>query len=601
MKKIEPPSEPGVYLFKNKDGKVIYVGKAVNLKNRLKGYFSKSGDTRFLFHHLVKEIHDVEWIVTETEKEALLLEEKLIKKFKPKFNLKLRDDKTYVQLRINISHRFPGVWIERRPQKDGNLILGPFSSVRSLKEFLDTGIKAFKIRTCSDREFQSRKRPCIEYDMKRCLAPCMGYVDENEYRKNLNDFIGLFKGKGKEIIEEMRKKMMEFAEKEEFEKAAQIRDTIMAIEKTLERERIYIGSEEDKDFIGIKLVENNLFISVLSFRNGSVEEVSKFSFKKALNPDEEISTFIVQFYNENKYLPSFIVMRKLPEDSLFLSEILSERGNKKVILKEPSTDEEIELLEFAEKNAQSRMETDKRKETALKSTLLEIKEKFKLSKLPVRIECFDVSNLFGEDAGGSRVTFLYGEPLKSEYRKYKIERSEIDDYGMLYEVLKRRIRDGKERGDLPDLIIIDGGKGHLRIGIRVLEEEGVKEIDLISIAKGRRRMKIGDRVYTPKFPQGISISPSSKAGKLLMRIRDEAHRFAIEYHRKRREKGLTETILLKIPGIGEKRAKTLLSRYMGLGGIINASNEEISSLLRISIKKVEKLKENIKKLKGISK
>ena len=598
MKRIEPPSQPGVYIFKDKDGKVLYVGKAVNLKNRLKSYFSKSGDTRFLFPHLIEEIKDVEWIITETEKEALLLEEKLIKKFKPKFNVKLRDDKTYVNLIINVSHKFPGVWIERRPKKDGNLVLGPFSSVRSLREFLDLAIKAFKIRTCSDREFHSRRRPCIEYEMKRCLAPCAGAVNEDEYRENLNRLIGLFTGKGNEILDELRKKMIEFAEKEEFEKAAQVRDTIRAIEKTLEKERIYTGSEGDMDFIGIKLVAHNLSIAVLSLRNGSVEDVSKFTFRKTINPDEEISMFLLQFYNERKYLPSFIIMRNLPADSVFISEILSERGKKRVIFKEPSDEKEKELLEFAEKNAHSQMEMDRKKETMIKRTLLELKEKLKLSNLPVRIECFDVSNLFGEDAGAARVTFLYGEPLKSEYRRYRIESNEINDYGMLYEVLKRRLRDGKERGDLPDLIIIDGGKGHLGIGIKAIEEEGLKNIDVISIAKGRRRMKIGDRVYTPKIVQGISISPSSRIGRLLMRIRDEAHRFAIEYHRKRREKGLTELSLLKIPGIGEKRAKLLLSKYLGLDGIIDAPAEEISSLLKVSLRKALELKEAVKKLKG---
>ena len=596
MKKIEPPSEPGVYIFKDRDGKVLYVGKAVNLRNRLKSYFSKSGDTRFLFPHLVEEIKEIEWIITETEKEALLLEEKLIKKFKPKFNVKLRDDKTYVNLIINVSHKFPGVWIERRPKKDGNLVLGPFSSVRSLREFLDVAVKAFKIRTCSDREFASRKRPCIEYEMKRCLAPCAGYVNESEYRENLNRLIGLFTGKGNEILEELKNKMMEFSEREEFEKAAQVRDTIRAIEKTLEKERVYTGSEGDMDFIGIKPVEDSLFISVLSVRNGSVEEVSKFTFRKTINPDEEISMFILQFYNERKYLPSFIIMRNLPPESSFLSEILSERGKKSVIFKEPSDEKEIELLEFAEKNARSQMEMDRKKETMLKRTLLELKEKFRLSNFPVRIECFDVSNLFGDDAGAARVTFLYGEPLKSEYRRYKIESKEINDYGMLYEVLKRRLRDGKERGDLPDLIIIDGGKGHLGIGMKAIEEEGLKNIDVISIAKGRRRMGIGDRVYTPRIMQGITISPASRVGRLLMRIRDEAHRFAIEYHRKRREKGLTELSLLKIPGIGEKRAKLLLSKYLGFEGIINAPADEISALLRISHKKAEELKEAVKKL-----
>ena len=596
MEKIEPPSEAGVYIFKDRDGKVLYVGKAVNLRNRLKSYFSKSGDTRFLFPHLVEEIKEIEWIITETEKEALLLEEKLIKKFKPKFNVKLRDDKTYVNLIINVSHKFPGVWIERRPKKDGNLVLGPFSSVRSLREFLDVAVKAFKIRTCSDREFASRKRPCIEYEMKRCLAPCAGYVNESEYRENLNRLIGLFTGKGNEILEELKNKMMEFSEREEFEKAAQVRDTIRAIEKTLEKERVYTGSEGDMDFIGIKPVEDSLFISVLSVRNGSVEEVSKFTFRKTINPDEEISMFILQFYNERKYLPSFIIMRNLPPESSFLSEILSERGKKSVIFKEPSDEKEIELLEFAEKNARSQMEMDRKKETMLKRTLLELKEKFRLSNFPVRIECFDVSNLFGEDAGASRVTFIYGEPLKSEYRRYKIESKEINDYGMLYEVLKRRLRDGKERGDLPDLIIIDGGKGHLGIGMKAIEEEGLKNIDVISIAKGRRRMGIGDRVYTPRIMQGITISPASRVGRLLMRIRDEAHRFAIEYHRKRREKGLTELSLLKIPGIGEKRAKLLLSKYLGFEGIINAPADEISALLRISHKKAEELKEAVKKL-----
>lgn len=596
MKKIEPPSDVGVYLLKNKEGKVLYVGKAVNLKNRLKAYLSKSGDTRVLFPHLVEKIEDVEWILTETEKEALLLEERLIKKFKPRFNVRLRDDKTYVNLRINISHKFPGVWIERKPARDGNLILGPFSSVRSLREFLDVAIKAFKIRTCSDREFGSRRRPCIEYEMKRCLAPCAGFVNEDEYREKIDGFIGLFRGKGREVLEEMRKKMLEFSEREEFEKAGQIRDTIMAIEKTLERERIYLGSEGDSDFIGISFFGKRLCISVLSVRNGVVDEVHRFSFRSAFTPDEDISMFILQFYNAQKYLPSFVVLRKLPQDAPFLSEILSERGNKKVILKKPSDEKEFGPLEFAEKNSLSVMDRDKRREMILERTLRELKEKMRLSNLPVRIECFDVSNLFGESPSASRVTFLYGQPLKNGYRRYKIERMGIDDYGMLYEVLKRRLKDGKERGDLPDLIIIDGGKGHLGVGLRAVKEEGLKNIDVVSIAKGRRRMKIGDRVYSPKLPDGVSISPASRIGRLLMRIRDEAHRFAIDYHRKRREKGLTETILLRIPGIGPKRAKALLSRYMGLDGILNASVEEISSVLKISTKRVSKIKESIKKL-----
>lgn len=594
MKKGEFPKEPGVYIFKDKNGKVLYVGKAVNLRARLRSYFGSSGDSRFLYPFLVEKIEDVEWIVTDTEKEALLLEERLIKKLKPLYNVKLRDDKTYVNLRINVAHRFPGVWIERRPLKDGNLILGPFSSVKSLREFLDIALKAFRLRTCSDREMERRTRPCIEYEMKRCSAPCMKFITEEEYRENLQGFVNLFTGKGKEVIEDLRKKMMEFSEREEFEKAARVRDMIRAIERTLEKERIYFGSEEDRDFIGVAIKEKRLCISVVSVRNGALDEIHNFSFRKTPDPREEISLFILQFYRTRKYIPPAIILRSLPEEAGILEEILSERATRKVRLLSPSSEKEEDFLSLAEKNAEAGVEKERKREFAIEKVLMELKERFRLSNFPARIECFDVSNLFGMDAGGARVTFFYGEPLKNEYRRYKIERMGIDDYGMLYEIIRRRIRDGKERGDLPDLIVIDGGKGHLGVGLKALKDEGVSNIDVISIAKGRRRRrgKRGDTdmVFIPLLKEGIPISPDSRVGRLLMRIRDEAHRFAIGYHRKIKERGFTESLLLRLPGIGEKRARLLLSRYMGIDGILEAPSGEIARLLRMNISKVEEIK-----------
>lgn len=595
----EVPRSCGVYVLKGKKGEVLYIGKAVNLRERLSSYFLESGDSRFLFSYLVREVKDFEWVITDNEKEALLLEDRLIKRYKPRYNVKLRDDKTYVNLKINITHPFPGVWIERRPRKSGNLILGPFSSVSSLRETLNVLTKVFRLRTCSDREISRRTRPCLEYEMKRCSAPCVGFINQDEYRKNLEEFLKVFKGEGERLIKELEVKMWRYAEEEKFENAALMRDRLDAVKKTLEKQVIYTGTKSDFDVLGVVNDERVAF-SVISVRNGVVDEVHTFPFSRLHTGDDILHTFIVQYYTHEKYIPPRIIVKE-GAVSRYIEEILSERAEKQVKVVSPHSDYEAELLEMAEVNARERIKTGIEKEMKIEGVLDDMRRKFQLQNYPHRIECFDVSNIFGTYAVGSKVLFEGGEPVKEGYRRYRVKKAGIDDYNMIYEIIVRRLKSGKEDGDLPDLIIIDGGIGHLNTGLKACKDEGVKGIDVISIAKGarRRRGRKGDvdKVYIKGVRDPIEISPSSDVGKFIMRIRDEAHRFAIEYHRMLMNRSVSESFFLSISGIGPKKAKQIVCEYPDMESIITAKPESIATKLKVSLKIARNIKRKAEEIK----
>ncbi len=599
------PRKPGVYLFKDDAGHVIYIGKAKELRSRVRSYFRPSTDTRHSIQFIVKKTADLEYILTDTEKEALLLENTLIKKHQPRFNVRLRDDKTYVSLKLNVKHEFPRLEITRRWEKDGSLYFGPYSSARSVRETMRVIARLFPLRTCRDSVLYNRKRPCLMYQIGQCPAPCVGYCSEEEYRPIVEETILFLKGRNKELLERLNDRMIKEAEALRFEDAARIRDQIRAIERTLEKQKTALTSRIDQDVMGVYREGGAVEVAVLFFREGKLLGNRTYQFKRQYLSDEEwLAGFLGQFYEDARVIPQEVLLPYSAGDTEALEEWLSERRGTRVRVLVPERGEKRRLVEMAQTNAQHSFTSRKEMELRDDDILESLRERLRLDKKPARIECFDISNIHGRLAVGSMVSFENGRPNKSAYRRYKIKTvSDADDFGMMHEVLTRRVRRGKEEGNLPDLIVVDGGKGQLNVARRVVSEQGIKGVDLIGLAKSRTQKeelgksrsrpveKSGERVFLPNVKDSIRLREDDPATFLLQRIRDESHRFAIEYHRKLRKKTGLRSILTDIPGVGEKRKKALLRHFGGVTRIRQASPEELAAVPGITTRVAKEIQE----------
>jgi excinuclease ABC subunit C len=585
------PTGPGVYLMKDRAGIVLYIGKAKNLRSRVRTYFGKSGDTRLSLRFLMPKVRQVETLLTDTEKEALILENTLIKKHKPRHNIDLKDDKTYFTLKFSLNEKFPKLSLVRRVKRDGARYFGPFASSAAVKETLKVLRNLFPLRTCSEANFRHRSRPCLNYQIKKCLGPCCGLVPAEKYAELVQEVLLFLEGKSSQLIKLLRERMTAESEVLNFEEAARMRDQVMAVEQTLEKQKAVSTSSTDQDVLAFHRQGKVWEFQILFFRRGLLVGHKSYHFSRINLPDEEaLSAFLRRYYAEQPSIPQEVLLPLAIEDEVLLGEWLSEKRGGKVEVLAPQRGQKRSLVEMARKNAEHAFRKKIGERENLSLLLQELKEKLRLKDLPHRIECFDISNLFGTLAVGSMVTFLDGRPERSQYRHFKVHAPSFpDDYAMMYEILKRRYSKLEPGKGGPDLLMVDGGKGQLNVALAVLSDLGLKDLSAIGLAKDKAPVlrkiseKTSDKVYLPnvKDPLLLGHSPSLQ---YLQRIRDEAHRFAITYHKKLRGRQGLQTILDEIPGIGAVKKRALLREFGSLQKIRGAPQERLGQVKPLSQK-----------------
>ena len=593
------PSSTGVYLMKDEKGNVIYVGKAKNLRSRIRNYFQGT-DTRAMVPFLVSRVRDLDFVVTNTEKEAFLLENTLIKEHRPRYNVIFRDDKTYVSLRLDTRQDFPAFQVVRKMKKDGARYFGPYPSGLAARETLKFLHQLFPFRTCKDREFKTRRRPCIEYEIRNCVGPCVGLVGKEEYRKFIDDAVLFLEGRETKLLDLLRKRMAEAAENLEFEEAARLRDRIAAVETTVEKQRMVSAEFKDQDVFGLYREDDQVQVCALRIREGKTLGTKKFPpVRTAAGDAEVLSSLLRQYYDVELFIPAEVVIPEDIEDGDVLAEWLSEKRGKKVDLIVPRRGPRRDLAGIARQNAEDILKSERAVRMDEETAMALLRDKLHLHKLPRRIECFDISNLGGQLPVGSLVSFVDGKPDKSGYRLFHVRGVEgADDYASMYEVLKRRF---ENRENLPDLLMVDGGRGQVSMAVTVLRELGIGNLDVIGLAKGsapggdaegvRRRpsMKEQDHVYLAGRKDPVYLIKYPAALFFLQRIRDEAHRFAITHHRRRMEKRDVRSLLDDIPGVGAAKKKALLRQFGDIDSIRRAGPEELRKVPGITEKLAEEI------------
>jgi len=560
------PKATGVYLMRDAHGHIIYVGKGLDIRSRVRAYLGQ--DMRPSVRHIQARTAQVDFVLTSNEKEALLLENQLIKAHRPRYNIFLRDDKTYVSIKVTTNHEWPGIYVTRRIRKDGSRYFGPYSSARATRNTLSAIGRIFPVRRCKDTEFINRVRPCLFYQIGICLAPCVKKVGKQEYGQILSDLILFLEGRNRTLESELERRMQRSSEELDFERAARIRDQIAAIQTTLVPQAVVRHGGMDMDVFGTYRHLQHAEVAVLRLAKGSMVDSSTFS----LGTQEEIDFItpcMLQFYLGRKDVPPLIYADTLPEDKQTLEAILSDLRGGAVSIRNASRGRPRQWVAMAQETALNNF----RGET---SVLDEIARVFRLPSIPYRMECYDISNLFGEQAVGSRVVFIGGQEEKSLYRHYRIRGvSGQDDFAMLHEVLRRRFRDEAE--PRPDLLVIDGGKGQLNICLKVLKELDFASVPVVAMAK--ERVSVKDRFFLPGRKDALAFPRGSNALKTLQRLRDEAHRFAITYHRRLRSKA-ARSVLEDIPGIGPKKTTRILKHIPNLSSVTEDELLKVKGLSR---------------------
>lgn len=574
--------EPGIYLMKDDTGAVIYVGKARNLKKRLASYFKNSGRMDAKISILVNKISDFETVITRTEKEALILESNLIKRHKPRYNVVLKDDKRYPSLRIDLNEDYPNFSIVRKIGQDDALYFGPFSSAYAVRETLRTLNKTFKLRKCKAREFKTRTRPCLHCQMEGCLAPCCGDVDPALYQEQVNEAIMFLRGRTPNLIRKVKKQMETCAQTQEFERAARLRDKIFALERTIEKQIAVTTDFKDRDVFAIARAPDCSVITVMSVRGGFLTGTRHYDFPEIISTDPEMmAAFLRQYFERHAFIPDELLISVDLADAALTAEWLRSIKKKKVVILRPQRGEKAHLVNLTEHNAQNELKNLIASRSAEMDLLLRLQKKLKMRKLPERIECFDNSNISGTDPVAAMVVFEMARAQKSAYRKYRIRTvSEHDDYAYMKEVLERRFRKTDEANPYPGLLMVDGGKGQLNIALAVIKELNLsEEFDVAGIAKkDEKKGETRDKIFIPTRANPIGFGRKGDLLLFLQRIRDEAHRFAITYHRKRRGKRTLQSALDSIPGVGRKRKAILLQHFKSIKNIRAATLEQICSL-----------------------
>ncbi|MDQ5986421.1 MAG: UvrABC system protein C [Syntrophus sp. SKADARSKE-3] len=577
LKVQNAPRQPGIYMMKDTAGEILYVGKAKDLRARIRAYFGGT-DSRFMVPFLVNRVHDVDFIVTATEKEALILENNLIKEHRPRYNVDFRDDKAYFNIRLDPGIPFPRFQLVRRTRKDGARYFGPYPSSGAAKETLNFLQSVFPLRTCRDGELQGRKRPCLEHEIGRCAAPCVDAIDKDAYGRIVRESLAFLEGKANTLVTDLEDRMTHTAAEERFEEAAVLRDRLMAIRATLEKQRIVSMSHKNQDIFGIYREGQLTQVCCLFIRLGKMVGQRSFPLiKLGMDVGEILSSLMKQFYADAVDIPAEIIVPVDHEDRTVLAEWLTELRGRAVEIIIPQRGQSMDLVRLAESNAQNTFNALRAASGDIEDTLKRLKSTLSLKNTPERIECFDISNIGGQFAVGSMVTFLSGKPCKEAYRRFRIRTIEgADDFGMMYAVLRRRLK--REDLPLPDLLMVDGGKGQLSVAISAMKDEGISGVDVVGLAKAadegdansrfnkpvRKKPSIPrgeDRVYLPGRKDPIYLSRWPAAFFLLQRVRDEAHRFAVSYHRKLKEKEDLQSVLDLITGVGATRKKALLAYF----------------------------------------
>ena len=565
------PSQPGVYLFKDAEGRILYVGKAADLKHRVASYFQTAGSKDFKTLGMLERAADLDYLVTGNEKEAFLLEDNLVKQHHPRYNVRLRDDKNYPLLRLSLEEDMPALSIVRRVRNDQALYFGPYSSARSVRETLKWIRQAFPIRTSLDTKFSPR-------------LPSWEKVDPARYRETVHQVRLFLEGKNEGLIDRMRREMEEEAAGLNYEAAAKIRDRIGHIRNVLERQRIVSPRASDRDVIGLFREGAAMALYLLFIRGGKLLGGKGFFFPHAELPEEEVlESFLNQYYREGKVIPPSILLPLRLASRALLERWLAQRRRGRVRILNPGNAEKRRLLDLARENAAEFLSSQAGVENNMAELLKDLKDDLRLGKLPRRIEAFDISDILGEYAVGSMVCFEDGRPAPERYSRFRIRTiSGADDYAMMGEVLRRRYRKALMSGDLPDLVLLDGGRGQLNEGLEVFRELGISGVDLVSLAKERGREGpsgpggTGEKIFHPDMTEPILLEKRSPRLNFLDRVRDEAHRFAISYHKKVRGQGALQSQLGEIPGIGPLRRKSLLEFFGTLQKIKEAGEDELA-------------------------
>ncbi len=578
------PTAPGVYLFEDHAGAVLYVGKARSLRSRVRSYFSASqGDDRFFIARLGRELGDLTTVVVGNEKEAALLENELIKQHQPRYNVKLRDDKDFLSIRIDPEERWPRLRVVRRPKPDGARYFGPYDSATSARQTLRQINRYFRLRTCKEGEFRGRTRPCLQYQIKRCPAPCVMDVARDEYLAQV-DLVGLFlDGRHDELSEDLEARMRAAAEGLRFEEAAVYRDQLRSVERARTSQRIATVTRTDQDVFGLHRAGEQAEVAVLRVRGGHLNHVRTFALKQMTLPDDELlSSFLGEYYRVAGQLPDEVLLPTRVEAAEGIEAWLSDERGKRVKLVFPRRGARVRLLEMAAENAAHAYREKARQEEDLEERLGELMQRLRLPALPRRIECVDISHLGGEDTVAAVTALHDGEPDKARYRSFKLKRARGgDDYGAMHEVMSRRFRrgrDGEAGWELPDLFVVDGGKGQLNVAIQVARELGVEGLPLAGLAKERSEggeTTAVERVFLPGQKNAITLPPRSASRYFLTRVRDEAHRASNRLRVKVGKRRRMKSGLDDVPGVGPKTKKALLTHFGSLKAMRAASVEAL--------------------------
>jgi len=596
------PARPGVYLLLDDNKNILYVGKAINLRNRVRSYFISGQKLPHKTRLMITRVHDIDFFVTSSEQEALILELNLIKRHRPHYNVRLKDDKSFPYLKINYKEDWPRVYVTRRLEEDGSHYFGPFTDAKSIRQTLKLIKSIFPFRSCSKVITSTYSRPCLDYYIHHCLGPCIGKVNKKEYTDILKQVILFLEGKQEKIIKRLEKKMNQTAEALNFEGAAYIRDQIQGIKEVIERQRITTALKGEQDVVAFAQDEDQACAQVFFVRDGKL--IGRQSFKlqgtRSEEPEQIMTSFIKQFYDSSTHIPPLLLLQYDVEDRAVIENWLQYKRGSKVRIHVPLRGSKKKIVNTATENSRhglvqlkiKQFTTDK----ALTAALTEISKVLHLSQSPFRIEGYDISNIQGKAAVGSLVVFERGVPKPSQYRRFRIKTvSGADDCAMLQEVLSRRFKRSKKQDSnsvtsdkwtvLPDLVLVDGGRGQLSAVRSTMSETGVSFIPTLAIAKER------EELFLPQQAEPITLPQSSLGLQLLQHIRDEAHRFALDYHRKMHKKEALVSALDSIPGLGSKRKHTLLNKFYTIQAIRKASIDELVSTCNITYSLAKKIKE----------
>jgi len=604
------PARPGVYIMRNAAGEVIYVGKAARLRDRVRSYFGSPHGLEPKTRALREQIDDFEYIVVSSPAEALLLEAALIKRHQPFFNIRLKDDKRYPYLKIDVQNPCPRVSITRRIENDGARYFGPYASAGSVRATLDLTKKLFPWRSCTKEITGRDPRPCLDYYIKRCIAPCTAYCTKEEYDEVIQQVILFLEGKADDVLRRLRKQMDDAAERLEFERAAQLRDQIRAIERTVERQHVATTRNEDADIFGLARDGDDACVQVFFIRG--TQMIGRDSFMLAGVRDEPDATvlanFLLQYYEGAQYIPRLVAVPAQPEDRESIEELLTGKRGSRVEIRIPARGEKRRLVDLAAENAREALAVARVRWLADSSktelALEQLREELSLPEIPRRIECYDNSNIQGTSPVSSMVVFIDGRPAPNQYRRFRVKTVQgANDFATMQEVLRRRFgrhartaetaaadntpgadAASADAWDLPDLVIVDGGKGQLSAALEVMHELGVHHIPVVGLAKRH------EEIFVPDDDEPIVLPRGSEALFLVQRIRDEAHRFAITFHRQVRGKSSIQSALDTIPGIGPKRKKALLKKFGSVKAIREADVDEIAATVGFTRALAERVK-----------